>query len=99
MGISGIEEQTIAVENTNHQQAFPSASAAYLKAEHLQRPGAVTSSQVREVYGYPRQEGNRFFMTNLLFREVSGVGMRLEASPSLPPSGLFLGRARAGRLR
>lgn len=36
---------------------------------------------------YPRQEGNRFFMTNLLFREVSRVGTRLEASSCLPLSG------------
>lgn len=31
VGISGREEQTTAVENTNHQQAISSASAACLK--------------------------------------------------------------------
>lgn len=44
------------------------------------------------------QEWNGFFMTNLLFREVPGVGVRLEAPCCLPISELFLVRNRAGEL-
>lgn len=44
----------------------------------------MTSSQDGEACKEGRARGDFFFMVNLLFREVSGVGMWLGASSCLP---------------